>query len=173
MERNELQATLLKLHAWEVMALNAYFEAAAEYSRYGVDSLVGPMAVVLNRWQSPGNWQDTIQAVVAAPRQFSWTNWDTIKDPQYPQALKFAKTLLAGQEPESAIYKVALDLALAMLKGQAASPVANATFYYNPGICNPAWAKTMIETAVIGHHRFLADPGDCAVLWDSKVNYLE
>lgn len=173
MEPNELQATLLKLHAWDVMALNAYFEAAAEYSRFGAESLVGPMAVVLNRWQSPDGWQDTIQKVVAAPRQFSWTNWDTIKDPQYPQALKFAKILLAYQELDSVIFQAALDLALAMLKGQTANPVANATFYYNPGICNPAWANNMIETAVIGHHRFMADPGDCAVLWDSKVNYLE
>jgi len=173
MEPNELQTTLLKLYAWDVMALNAYFEAATEYSRFGAESLVGPMAVVLNRWQCPGNWQDTIQAVVAARRQFSWTNWDTIKDPQYPQALKFAKALLAGQELDSTTYQVALDLALAMLKGQAANPVANATFYYNPGICSPAWANNMIETAVIGHHRFLADPGDCKVLWDSKVDYLE
>ncbi len=174
MEPNELQEILLKLPAREVMALNANFEAAAEYSRFGVESLVGPMAVVLNRWRHPSRWQESIQEVVAARRQFSWTNWDAkIKDPQYPRALKFARRLLAGLEVDNVIYHVALDLTGAMLGGQAANPVANATFYYNPGICCPSWAANMIETKVIGHHRFMADPGDPEVLWDRRVNYFE
>lgn len=173
MEPNELQEILLKLPAREVMALNAYFEAAAEYSRFGVESLVGPMAVVLNRWLHPSRWQESIQEVVAARRQFSWTNWDTIKDLHYPRALKFARMIAAGQEPGAAVFQAARDIALAMLEGQAANTVANATFYYNPGICSPSWANKMIETKVIGHHRFMADPGDPEVLWDARVNYFE
>jgi spore germination cell wall hydrolase CwlJ-like protein len=170
---NELRETLLKLPAPEVLALNAYFEAAAEYKPFGPNALVGPMAVVLNRWQHPNDWQESIQEVVAAYRQFSWTNWDTIKDPQYPQALRFAKTLLAGNEVDSPIFLAARDLALAMLQGRASNPVNNSTFYYNPKVCNPAWAKALKEITVIGHHRFMAAPGDPAVMWNPAVNYLE
>ncbi|MHB9074645.1 MAG: cell wall hydrolase [Desulfobaccales bacterium] len=170
---NELQETLLKLHAPEVLALNAYFEAAAEYKPFGPNALVGPMAVVLNRWQHPSDWQESIQEVVAAHRQFSWTNWDTIKDPQYPQAVRFAKTLLAGNEVNFPIFLAARDLGYAMLTGEASNPVGNSTFYYNPKVCNPAWAKSLQEIAVIGHHRFMAAPRDPAVLWDPAMNYLE
>ncbi|MHB9075826.1 MAG: cell wall hydrolase [Desulfobaccales bacterium] len=170
---NELQEILLKLHAPEVLALNAYFEAAAEYKPFGPNALVGPMAVVLNRWQHPNDWQDSIQEVVAARRQFSWTNWDTIKDPQYPQALRFAKTLLAGNEVDSPIFLAAHHLSLAMLQGRASNPVGNSTFYYNPRVCYPAWARTQKEVATIGHHCFMAALGDPKVLWDPAVNYLD
>lgn len=147
-----------------VLALNAYFEARGEYKRLGEIAYVAVMAVALNRAAHPSDWQESVQEVIAAHRQFSWTNHDDrISDPQYPLALKFAR------EPHRAwdqLWLAAKDVAARVVQGLIRNPVENATFYFNPQICNPAWAGKLRLVRNLGNHRFMAAPRDPKVLWE-------
>ncbi|MBI4642494.1 MAG: cell wall hydrolase [Deltaproteobacteria bacterium] len=163
---NELRQRILELDAETVLALNGYFEAAGEYRRLGEVAYIAVMAVAMNRAEHPADWQESVQEVVAAHRQFSWTNWDNvIRDPQYPMALKFAR------EPMRAWDKAWLasqDAARRVVDAAVLNPVQNATFYFNPHICNPSWAKKLHLVRDIGNHRFFAAPGDQKILWACK-----
>lgn len=168
---NALRQLILTLPNDIVLALNAYFEARGEWRTHGDISLVAVMAVVMNRaaHPKPGLFraeEGTVQSVVAAPRQFSWTNWDDhIKDPQYPKALEIAQNP-GGNWGET--WEQARKLANRVLAKEIANPVANATFYYNPHVCNPSWAEDFEEIRTIGNHRFMTDPAnDPEVLWEA------
>lgn len=160
---NELRRLILDLDDDIVLALNAYFEARGEYKRLGEPAYSAVMAVVLNRAAHPSDWEASVQEVVAAHRQFSWTNHDdAITDPQYAFALKFARE---PQRPWDQLWMAAKDVAARMVQQLVRNPVANATFYFNPQICAPAWARKLKLIRDLGNHRFMAAPGDPAILW--------
>ncbi|MCL4500444.1 MAG: cell wall hydrolase [Deltaproteobacteria bacterium] len=162
---NELRQLLLKLPDDTVLALNGYFEARGEYKTVGEAAYAAVMAVVLNRVESL-DWPNSLQEVVAQPRQFSWTTHDdAVQDPQYAIALKFAR------QPEQAwdrLWLAAKDVAQRLLSGAVYNPVKNATFYFNPESCRPSWAKYLRLIRDLGHHRFMADPGEPEVLWPGR-----
>lgn len=158
---NALRELLLTLDEVTVLALNAYFEARSEYRKLGQVAYVAVTVVALNRAYHPHEWADTVQGVITAPWQFSWTN-DI--DPQYSRALKMAQNFEGDYGAE---WEAALDAAKQTLSRLVANPVGNATYYYNPHVCSPPWADAFIETAVIGNHRFMADPDDADYLWET------
>jgi spore germination cell wall hydrolase CwlJ-like protein len=163
---NELRQLLLTIPDDLVLALNGYFEARGDWRNYGDLSLIAVMAVVMNRSSHPNLWQNSIPEVVAAHRQFSWTNWDEkIQDPQYPKALTMAQT---PEGDYGQAWQRCRQLSAQVLAGQAKNPVANATYYYNPHVSSPSWADNFVEVRTIGNHRFMADPEkDPEVLWDA------
>jgi len=161
---NELREIIVNLPPETALALNGYFEARGEYRRLGEAAYIAVMAVALNRAAHPMNWSATVQEVIAAHRQFSWTNWDdAVKDPQYQMALKFAR------QPQRAWDKswlAAKDVARRVVEKAVLNPVQNATYYFNPHVCRPSWAKHFKLVRDLGNHRFMTDPAcDPAVLW--------
>lgn len=162
---NELQRLILTLDPETVLALNGYFEACQEFMRLGDIAYIAVMAVVMNRAESR-SWPDSVQKVVAQFRQFSWTNHDKkITDPQYFTALKFAHM---PEKSWSNAWMASKDAAQRVLNAAVLNPVQNATFYFNPHICNPPWAKNLRLVRDIGNHRFFAAPGDPKVIWACK-----
>ncbi len=163
---NELRQLILTLDTETVLALNGYFEAAGEFRRLGEVSYLAVMAVVMNRAEHPTEWPGTVPEVVAAHRQFSWTNYDDrIKDPQYRRALNFAQN--PGRDWDRP-WVAAKDAARRVVDAAVLNPVANATYYFNPHLCNPGWARNLHLVRDIGNHRFFAAPGDPEILWACK-----
>ena len=164
-----IKEILLALDDRRLLALNAYFEARGEYRPYGDAALLGVMVVALNRagHPAPRRWPKTVAGVLTQRAQFSWT---LASDPQYLTAWKMAQAMRQSQVIKAGnVWERCLQLANLLLAGAVVNPVANATYYYNPQVCNPAWAKAMAETALIGHHRFMCDPKiDPAVIWRCK-----
>lgn len=163
---NALRQLILTMDTEDVLALNGYFEARQEYRRLGEVAYIAVMAVVMNRAEHPDDWPETVQEVVAAHRQFSWTNFDKrLKDPQYPLALKIAREPLRAWDKT---WLAAKDVARRVLDAAVLNWVQNATFYFNPHTCNPSWAKKLRLVRDIGNHRFFAAPGDPEILWACK-----
>ena len=48
-----------------------------------------------------------------------------------------------------------IDTAWAVINGKISDPTKGASYYYNPDLCSPTWAKIFKETAIINHHRFM------------------
>lgn len=149
-----------KLDDQTVLALNEYFEARGEFAKLGDISYAAVSYVVLNRSAHPSQFQDSVQEVVAAPAQFSWTN---LADPQYHKALEIA------QDPGSDwgnLWDEALRVAKEVLAGTIINPVENATYYFNPAVCgHPSWSQNLRLVKPIGSHEFYANPDDPPVLW--------
>ncbi|HEX8949622.1 MAG TPA: cell wall hydrolase [Dissulfurispiraceae bacterium] len=47
-----------------------------------------------------------------------------------------------------------IELAKGVVGNMIEDPTHGACYYYNPKVCNPAWASSMDVTATIGHHIF-------------------
>ncbi len=160
---NELRRLILTLPDDLVLALNAWAEARGEWWRLGDVAYAAVGAVVLNRVWHPRLFENSVQRVVAAFRQFSWTNWDeAIKDPQYHRCLELARH---PEDEAGAAWRAARRVAQEMLAGKIENPVANSTYYFNPKVCRPTWAARLKLVAEIGNHRFLAQRGDPGILW--------
>lgn len=138
------------------LALTIYGEARGESMR----GQVGVACTVMNRFQRPGWWskgptsspaeeiirEDSVAAVCLQPYQFSCWNGS------HGIYLLAREMLVADQ------IKVIADLAL---RGCLHDVTGGATHYYaatgRNAIPAPSWARSMIETATIGNHRFLRE----------------
>jgi spore germination cell wall hydrolase CwlJ-like protein len=70
--------------------------------------------------------------------QFSWT-CDNMQD----------------RENEKIAWKESLALAYATYNNMLADPTNGATYYYNPKLAHPVWARKFQVVALIGDHKFL------------------
>ena len=91
----------------------------------------------------------TVTGTVLWPVQFS--GWNAIDDsPKYRERIECAKIM--EDDP------IVLECLKAWHEAENGSnTTGRATLYYNPSISNPPWAKTCIETAVIGKHRYMRE----------------
>lgn len=113
------------------IARNAYFEARGE----GITGMHAVTNVVLNR--STEKAVDPCE-VIYKPSQFSWTidsKTASIDDPK--------------------TYAEAEAIAQKAIKGQLKDITGGATFYYNPKLVAPYWAKSMQHTTTVGQHRYV------------------
>jgi spore germination cell wall hydrolase CwlJ-like protein len=157
----ELADLIRKLDDQTVLALNEFFEARGEFAKLSDIAYAAVSCVVLNRAAHPNQFPDSIQEVLAAPYQFSWTN---LKDPQHSKALDIARS--PGSDWGN-LWEEALRVAKEVLAGTCSNPVKNATYYFNPAVCGyPSWSKELRLVKRIGAHEFYADPNDPKVLWE-------
>lgn len=103
--------------------------------------------VVKNRAKKGGWYGHSINSVILKPWQFSCFNMND------PNREKIIAQINSSKPNED--FKICLQVAKDVLGGLTIDETFGATHYYNPAICNPTWAKTMIETAKIGNHKFL------------------
>ena len=107
-------------------------------------SLLGVIATILNR-QRQGQWGDTVQEVVQAPKQYS--SWNP-GDPNRKKML--AKSAIA--HPEFADIQ---EQVLSLMQGETADPTGGAEFYFNPDTAQPQWDFGKLEPTVkLGRHQF-------------------
>lgn len=119
------------------LSRNIYWESLRE-------PLIGQIAVATithNRVKSK-KWGNSFCKVVFAPKQFSWTNFDKIRNatPKNKNQWKRAK-----------------HSAMLFTKGVRVTTLENSRFYYADYIKPPVWSKKMTKTAKIGTHIFFAD----------------
>ncbi len=112
-----------------------YHEARGE----SPDGMTAVGYVILRRL-ALGRWGTTICEVVEAPDQFSW---HSDGKPDAPADL--------------GAYRVALHAAVQVLTGRAEDTSRLATHYYAHALTTPAWAASLIPTAIVGGHTFLTN----------------
>ena len=126
---------------WWTLARTGYGEARGE----PFIGKVAMMYVVTNRVLA-GKWRNTIREVCLQPKQFScWNASD-------PNRAKLTTVSLPDKR-----FLECLGVAALVMSKAVPDPTHGATHYYNPAVVSPRWAKSMIETAVIGRHRFLRE----------------
>ncbi len=114
-------------------------------------------AVTLNRVFNPKNFPNTVNEVILAPYQFSWTNKgmlppNHIKAPWLDNPLNWAKCK---------------EVAEMALTGNMVNPVNGCCYYFNPHLAQPSWAKKMVKVLSIADHDFYWKPGDPKlIIWD-------
>lgn len=87
----------------------------------------------------------TAQGACLKPWQFScWNHND-------PNSIRLRT--MPDDDPRIETCKI---IAKDVLAGKVKDPTHGATFYYNPKVANPNWAKGQTPTAIIGNHRFYA-----------------
>lgn len=125
------------------LAANVYHEARGEVvmGRYAVAS------VTMNR---AGGDPDKVCEVVAAHKQFSWTN----KEFGLAKKTNGKLTLTAKGFPKDAdAWDAAKKIAAVKLSGRMLDFTQGAKFYHTKTI-RVYWAKNMTRVATIGNHRF-------------------
>lgn len=136
----------------ECLATNIYFESAVE-SREGKRAVAH---VTLNRLDDPA-YEFSLCKVVqesflpgTKACQFSWT-CDGKSD-----------VVPLDTKAEARRYQECVEEAIFAYFGLTEDPTRGATFYYNPALADPKWARSakLKETVVIGNHRFMADKDD-------------
>lgn len=122
----------------DAAARTAYGEARGD-----PESLLGVIATILNR-QGHGQWGDTVQDVVQAPKQYS--SWNE-GDPNRKKML--------GQSALDPDFADIQDQVVALMQGEAKDPTGGAEFYFNPDTANPQWDFGKLEPTVkLGRHQF-------------------
>ena len=132
----EIDVTGIDIDEIRAMALNVYHESRSE-------DLIGQIAVAnvtMNRVASK-TYPDSVEDVVYQRKQFSWT---------------LRRNLV---EDDLDAFRQAVDVALLVMSGKTKDVTGGALHYYAPEEmkckCEPAWAKTMVETITIGGHVFM------------------
>ena len=144
------QADILRrLKPEQLLALTIKAEAGGE----PVEGKIAVGCVIRNRtYKGPryGGWE--YADVILKPYQFSCFNEN---DPAFPVILELAKVPVVQWEKHTRVLYECLWIAKGIVKLAFQDNTKGADHYYNPKLCSPSWAKSMIETAVIGNHRFL------------------
>jgi spore germination cell wall hydrolase CwlJ-like protein len=104
--------------------------------------------VIMNR--AKGNFSNAA-SVVLKPKQFSV--WNSISDP-YDYSVKIAQKPREGNLQDTKQYREAVRLVDLAMKGQLKDITGGATFYFNPKLANPSWAKKLKFLKRIGNHDF-------------------
>lgn len=126
------------------LALNVYHEARGE-------PLIGQKAVAYVTLRRAGFDEDRVCEVVFAPRQFSWANPLTSATPE--ERVRLAERFMPADEQAWAVAK---QVAVRAMQGGAVDFTGGADHYYNPDKARPSWRHSMVRTARIGNHVFLA-----------------
>lgn len=105
------------------------------------DGWRGILHVINNRRNRPGWWGSDLASVVLKPYQFSSFNPGDPNADQIPPA----------NDPG---FSQILSLTAKVMSGQDEDLTGGATYYYNPKLAAPDWAKTLTQTAIIGNHVF-------------------
>lgn len=121
----------------DLLARLIYGEARGE----GAMGKLAVACVAMNRAAKPGWWGRTLKEVILKPYQFSCFN------------AEYRDILIA---PTGAIWDVCRSVASGVISGITVDPTNGATHFYADTIAAPSWAASMVETAHIGHHIFLA-----------------
>ena len=154
------------------MAENIYFEGRAE-------PMVGKVAigkVVMNRIKSDRHPNDICGVVHEGPHRESWkTRGKDVKDEErkfYPIRNKCDFSWYCDGKKDivwvsymdgtpidanATAWRDSVNVALFVMTGELRDVTNGADHYYNYNISNPYWAPLMIETAVIGNHRFMKE----------------
>ena len=120
-----------------VLALVIWREARGE----GAEGMRAVAHVIKNRVDAshlPDSWDTVIErkwqfSSMTAPGDPMLVQWPIHPDASFAQAMKIAAEVFSGSDP---------DL------------TSGATHYCNLNVCHPAWADTLHQVAVIGHHTF-------------------
>ena len=154
------------------MAENIYFEGRAE-------PMIGKVAigkVVMNRIKSDRHPNDICGVVHEGPHRESWkTRGKDVKDEErkfYPirnkcdfswycdgkKDIVWVSYMDGTQiDANATAWRDSVNVALFVMTGELRDVTNGADHYYNYNISNPYWAPLMIETAVIGNHRFMKE----------------
>ncbi len=154
------------------MAENIYFEGRAE-------PMIGKVAigkVVMNRIKSDRHPNDICGVVHEGPHRESWkTRGKDVKDEErkfYPIRNKCDFSWYCDGKKDivwvsymdgtpidanATAWRDSVNVALFVMTGELRDVTNGADHYYNYNISNPYWAPLMIETAVIGNHRFMKE----------------
>lgn len=122
-----------------IVATTLWGEARGE----GTKGMQAVMNVIMNRSKQDFN---KARSIVLQPKQFSM--WNKVSDPE-KLAMK-----LAIEYRDNKTWKEAVKIVDLAMKGQLKDITGGATFYFNPKLANPSWAKKMVKTASIGNHDF-------------------
>jgi spore germination cell wall hydrolase CwlJ-like protein len=129
--------------AWAIMTI--FQEAQGE----PFSTKLAVAEVVWRRTQQKYMSDGTVAGTCLWPVQFS--GWNAHDDtPQYRERVVSAKI-----DTDDPVVKECL-LAWAQAKA-GTNTTKGALLYYNPSICNPAWAKKCVQTVVIDKHRYMKE----------------
>jgi spore germination cell wall hydrolase CwlJ-like protein len=128
-----------------ILAATIWGEARGE----GTNGMQAVLNIIMNR--AKGNFSKAV-AVALKPKQFSF--WNKIHDPA-KYALELANSQRSKNDLDHKRYMDALRLVDDARKGTLPDITGGATFYFNPKLANPSWAKEMVITKQIGNHKFL------------------
>jgi N-acetylmuramoyl-L-alanine amidase len=131
---NSKQKIKLNAKQFDCLARNIYWEALRE-------PLIGQIAVanVTHNRLISGKWGHTFCDVVFAPKQFSWTNNQKIRNAQPKNKKQWDR---------------AKHSAMLFSNGVRVNKLYNTQFYYAEYIRKPKWANRMTKDAKIGQHIF-------------------
>ena len=135
----------------DLLARTLWGEARSE----GVAGMQAVASVILHRAAHPGWWGHDVASVIMAPWQFScWL--------AEPVGELHALRMLTSAD---AYFRQAKAVAADALAGKLIDRTHGANSYANLALCNPAWARGAVPTAIIGHHHFyhLPEPHETAL----------
>ena len=124
-----------------IVALTIAGEAATEPHAGRV--MVGE--VIANR---ANDRKQTPKFVCLSKNQFSCWNGDKGK--------KLRRSLKSLEKQNSPAWQDCKAIAKEICK-PGYKPVSPAQYYYNPSLCNPPWARSMVLVASVGQHLFLKE----------------
>lgn len=138
-----------------LVGLTVYGEARGE----AIEGKVAVGAVIRRRVQFGRFGGDTYQAVCLAPKQFSCWNPG---DPNAAVLVSLAKQLAIEPIPQDPVLRECLYVAAGIISGDLRDNTKGATHYIRRTLwddvkARPSWAGSMIVTAVVGHHVFMAE----------------
>ena len=126
-----------------ILALTIYWEARGEQW----EGQLAVATVIFNRSIQRGI---RIETICLEPKQFSC--WNILPDGPTAQ---FSFENAAQPYKLDATFHRCLGLAYAMIQHpELFQPTGPWNHYYNPALCNPAWAKEMTDVKKIGAHIF-------------------
>lgn len=139
-------ATPKKLQDAYVVVATLWGEARGE----GDVGMQAVLNVIMNR--AKNNFNGAV-GVALKPKQFSV--WNGINDPyQYANNLAAKARANKLKDADLKSYRQAIILVDKAMKGQLPDITGGATFYFNPKLANPSWAKKLKFLKRIGNHDF-------------------
>lgn len=106
----------------------------------GIEGMVAVAEVLRNRAARRGT---TMSQEALRPKQFSFWN-------DRPKATRWLEENATTEQIDLAIH--------ALINAENGSDLTKgATFYYNPALASPGWARKMVETVTISNHRFMKE----------------
>lgn len=109
----------------------------------GEQGMQAVMNVIMNR--AKGRFDQT-DKIVLKPKQFSF--WNGKSSPE-----KFALELAKKHRDEKS-FQTAVKIVDSAMKGNLTDITGGASYYFNPKLAQPTWAKKLTKTKTIGNHDF-------------------
>lgn len=137
-----------KLNNAYVLVATLWGEARGE----GYEGMQAVMNVIMNR--AKGNFDNAVN-VVLKPKQFSI--WNNVENPQ-EKSQQLVQQARNKELKDLKQYTQAVDIVNKAMKGELKDITGGATFYFNPSLANPSWAKKLQFLKKIGNHDFYGIP---------------